>query len=1827
MGKTGFLTDVIRKTTGEIRTFLDELSNDTANYRTVHNLTEQVTHEYDNRFLIELIQNAHDVLHENPDLDSKSRIAIIIERDETPFGSLYVANDGAPFSPSNFTSLSRLGQSDKDPQKSIGHKGIGFRSVLEITSEPEIYSRTTEESSEFDGFCFRFSPSVSNLFEAPILELLRGNDVVVSPLGSALPLVEWGAEKKRSFRTLHGANSAEWLRQELSFLSPYLLPLPLGSSDQTSRLQSLQSEGYSTVIRLPFKDEAASELASSLLANLNANTALFLSRLTELRLEDNSDWRIISRTVQTLNDVHGGKEVTLAVKRQDELDGKMSFLLWEDFIGGINNPQDQDEIAKSVADLGGRWPEVRSAMVSLAVRIDETPEEGFFNIYLPTTIPTGCAAHISAPFFAHMNRKSIDFSKDYNKLLLRRIAKKALDVALVSLAGKGLDEARAIVDILAPFNESQESKYWFDLLMDEIKVKGIELKNEQICLTDQGWSSLVKTSILPLIDSPKVITEEILRSNASFTAFVAGLTSRQKQLKAVFKQIDVGPYPSIGNKASTVEKIAGQLHDNTDKADWNGYWADLMAMFDKNQEALKERKIILGNDGELHASGINCAVFFIPQQGMDDDEDLGEAEILTIPPSLRGIISFLADSLQVIDERDARKNTPLYEFLVSGLVQKFRRETILNKVLLPHVPKLPVKLSSQEGLLCRDIMFWGLKLVAGMPDRGKGRKSIAKLLADLPAPCRGGWFKFSEASFGLGWENTAGTELLTYLQGVDTPFTDSQIDKLLQSPRSKHWQEQGRQFKDLISSAGVYDGLRPLMVAEGSWVSEFIPRHSLPEKKPPFFSQSLWSEYSNECDEKASYRYPTHSYKASNIWIIPGVEKYDSFDESTRLAFMRLVLKSLPHWGDDWKEMSIDKIAGLQDTLFVESPLSYYLRKLPWLGVIKSDHTEWAAPGTRWYIPKAQMQGKSWQFAHLNPLPGAIADEIDRNPQMETFLCGLGMPKFDPDSQTSSPRLLEDLAKALESGDIPDRNVFIGHLRMAWNIFRPSAYDILPAKLIVTQGNNELQVFEPSEDNPFYLPNTAATFINALTMCGLPVVEIETPDAKVLAEMFKLRYAGSIKLAADLIAWPSVEGKKWQAGECELLTESELRWVAPVVLSLFAHAGNQPSGAHTKRFSEAVQAVREAHICWVESLQVGLWRDGEEVTTRPVPALWLSEEKTLVCDLECNTQFSLLSEALETMVKRGDLDISLKLVLGKLEHLDVLSIEDIQKALSGLNIKPHQFMFVNEHWKGDISQTVRMVMPVMALLCPQAPLGDLAEVNSDVNLYKFINNQHVQELNERDWRTLLKSCEDFYSLGLSLYKNINIGDSAELSEWNRALLIAAEKQLINKDVDDQCRQHITRAFVPLNAALAHVLLNKSEIGAFKDCSEQIEALQFPVEWAGMYWHVPFQKTMQVVQDLFASWGAPDEILYALGSASSIEELVVGFVNIGFEPGLDPFDTRRINRDICFKVMFRFQRIAIAWCLKQKLSPLLWEKSPDDFVNSFWEQVDSSAYLKKWDENICFALMKTLARDSQSADFWVQVDIANSIEGLIGQLLLTQEELDQAQASLEAYMEKKRQQNRIVQVCGKDFDNSEDNLTALWNHIESSITEDALSEIKLNQSAVLKDVKKIVRKRKEPGAKPNAPKQRGRISKSMENLIGLFGEIHAYRMLRKTYGEQVVNKTSWISSNSTKVYSDNKPDDGYGCDFVLSVKNRRYFIEVKATQGTDDSFEMGSSEVELAMEMTKKSNNRKGKFLIVHVTNALSNTPECRVLNNPFDQNFQRYFSIDNAGVRIRYKRD
>ena len=116
------------------------------------NAERQFGREYHGRFVIELLQNAADAWRKVAQPNQRSTVRIVLG--EGP--SLIVANQGEFLSAETIIkSLGHIGASTKPHGEAIGYKGIGFKSVLEMTLSPEIYSGW--DDSEF-AVAVRFDP-------------------------------------------------------------------------------------------------------------------------------------------------------------------------------------------------------------------------------------------------------------------------------------------------------------------------------------------------------------------------------------------------------------------------------------------------------------------------------------------------------------------------------------------------------------------------------------------------------------------------------------------------------------------------------------------------------------------------------------------------------------------------------------------------------------------------------------------------------------------------------------------------------------------------------------------------------------------------------------------------------------------------------------------------------------------------------------------------------------------------------------------------------------------------------------------------------------------------------------------------------------------------------------------------------------------------------------------------------------------------------------------------------------------------------------------------------------------------------------------------------------------------------------------------------------------------------------------------------------------------------------------------------------------------------------------------------------------------------------
>lgn len=113
------------------RPLLEEARNSPTLLSDLAGLEQYIAESYDARSFVELLQNADDA--------GATRFSIHRVGD-----SLLVANDGRPFTRTDFESLCRSAASSKERGTSIGYRGIGFKSVVGFAQTVHIFSGELE---------------------------------------------------------------------------------------------------------------------------------------------------------------------------------------------------------------------------------------------------------------------------------------------------------------------------------------------------------------------------------------------------------------------------------------------------------------------------------------------------------------------------------------------------------------------------------------------------------------------------------------------------------------------------------------------------------------------------------------------------------------------------------------------------------------------------------------------------------------------------------------------------------------------------------------------------------------------------------------------------------------------------------------------------------------------------------------------------------------------------------------------------------------------------------------------------------------------------------------------------------------------------------------------------------------------------------------------------------------------------------------------------------------------------------------------------------------------------------------------------------------------------------------------------------------------------------------------------------------------------------------------------------------------------------------------------------------------------------------------------
>ena len=426
----------------QIRSIRDQIVSGAKDYLEVANLAEHIGADYHGRFLIELLQNAEDPSRQTSNTSSVQRSTrLIIVRTDS---AVAVLNQGAPFSEKDINAVTSLGLSNKNPETSLGNKGVGFKSVFQVTDRPEIYSSLKDDdlwSKIGNRFCMQEKPFADADFMSSISKIVEEE------------IAQHDAVRTEQLQKRAGSESArDYLIDKLQLAAPFKFPKPLSLKDQERRVEELGLSReivgkMSTMVVLPLLDlPETAEIVDTALDELvrpdyPGSTLLFLTGISRIWIFDRVRGHEVllmrrERSSMPLGGTIDFHNVTTAERFKSLNSCEKRMARWwrvnRRFGHGgsdmTTSTEEEMRIKEAVESLRiGTWKDVRSAYVGVALPrspiLGETLKplkaDGIFCIGLPTKICTGMPAWVNGPFHGHISRTSVDFKdQQYNRLIL-----------------------------------------------------------------------------------------------------------------------------------------------------------------------------------------------------------------------------------------------------------------------------------------------------------------------------------------------------------------------------------------------------------------------------------------------------------------------------------------------------------------------------------------------------------------------------------------------------------------------------------------------------------------------------------------------------------------------------------------------------------------------------------------------------------------------------------------------------------------------------------------------------------------------------------------------------------------------------------------------------------------------------------------------------------------------------------------------------------------------------------------------------------------------------------------------------------------------------------------------------------------------------------------------------------------------------------------------------------------------------------------------------------------------------------------------------------------
>lgn len=712
--------------------------------------------EYHGRFLIELLQNAADASRGVDTASGRSRVVVQI----TEGPALLVANEGAPMSAEVLIqSLGHIGASTKAEGEAIGHKGIGFKSVLELTLAPEIYSGLQQSSP---ALAVGFDPERA-------LEKIRSDSTGWD---------DW-------------VSGVQGLDPEDPLAAVPVLRFPHWIEDLPMEVAELKQGGFDTVVRLPFAKRFTERLnldedgwlqtVRGACDNVSDQILLLLGCFDEVRLEDRLD---PSRDVAISPEgdpkparvVEGATREVVRVRRN----GKPSSR-WRLYRRDVLDRKGlEGEIAVGIRVDDGAQDTVLPA-------VDGHPSSPF-HLFFPTRIPSGLPFLLHAYFEVDAARTGFyRGSAERNGAMLDELA----GLAKVAVADAARDKGVDLVSLANLVAEAGEPE-------DELarKFRGDVLS----LLDDVEWVALRAGDGLPRSDIPANVfvarSDLIRRIGAAFPpSYIRKRTGlglpdgglREEALDLVLNRSGFSEFwetveelclpgdqpPWRGSSADegfrclvdlyvalesedrqAAQSLLGRLRGNLDSRLLPTVGEEdsrVLLPIPNPRERGERGRLVMARGGRPQGSPLvppeHLNVAFLPDGLLASDTDAGESNRLTINQAYPlGVRPYGADDVldRLITVEFAELGTEKLEETVSFLWRVLARAR--NSALgTKTAEEEAASFDPSRWFWCRPSSVW-------QDASARPRQQRERHLSSVPLPCRdGGWRPAGRTAFGADW--------------------------------------------------------------------------------------------------------------------------------------------------------------------------------------------------------------------------------------------------------------------------------------------------------------------------------------------------------------------------------------------------------------------------------------------------------------------------------------------------------------------------------------------------------------------------------------------------------------------------------------------------------------------------------------------------------------------------------------------------------------------------------------------------------------------------------------------------------------------------------------------------------------------------------------------------------------------------------------------------------------------------------------------------------------------------------------------------------------------